>query len=143
LNESFCFSCNSVRRVETIGNILAEPLNVSGADITCLNKRRKDEGKNFQELFKTISTQSKYYVIDIEWFLNWKCFISNDNTEKNLANSKKKISPNKNVGVLPPGPISNYNLFDKNTKEYTAKNLKKGMKKVNNKIISLKKKNLI
>ena len=113
-----------------MGNILSEPLNLSGAEISILNKRRKDEGKNFQELFKTSSTVNKFYVIDIEWFLNWKSFISNDITEKSLANSKKKISPNKNIGVLPPGPISNYNLFDKNTKEYSAKNLKKGMKKV-------------
>lgn len=114
-----------------MGNIISEPLNIAAADVTFLNKRRKDEGKNFQELFKTSSNQNKYFVIDIEWFLNWKCFISNDVTEKNLANSKKKISPNKNVGVLPPGPITNSNLFDKNTKEYTAKNLRKGMKKVN------------
>lgn len=113
-----------------MGNILAEPLNASSADITFLNKRRKDEGKNFQEIFRTPSAHSKFYVIDIEWFLNWKCFISNDITEKSLANSKKKISANKNIGVLPPGPISNSNLFDKNTKEYTAKNLKKAMKKV-------------
>ena len=124
-----------------MGNILAEPLNVSGTDITFINKRRKDEGKNFQELFKTPSQYNKFYVIDIEWFLNWKCFISNDVTEKSLSNSKKKISANKNIGVLPPGPISNYNLFDKNTKEYTAKNLKKGMKKVIK--IEFKLKNLI
>ncbi len=114
-----------------MGNIVNEPLNVGAADVTFLNKRRKDEGKTFQELFKTSSNQNKFYVIDIEWFLSWKCFISNDTTEKNLANSKKKISPNKNIGVLPPGPISNYNLFEKNTREYTAKNLRKAMKKVN------------
>lgn len=118
-----------------MGNILAEPLSVTGNEITFLNKRRKEEGKNFQELFKTASAYNKFYVIDIEWFLNWKCFISNDITEKNLANSKKKISSNKNIGILPPGPISNCNLFDKNTKEYCAKNLKKGMKKVFKKIL--------
>jgi len=117
-----------------MGNIISEPLNVSAADITFLNKRRKEEGKNFQELFKSPSSQGKFYVIEIEWFLNWKCFISNDTTDKILLNNKKKISVNKNIGVLPPGPISNFNLFDKNTKEYTAKNLKKGMKKVFKKI---------
>jgi hypothetical protein len=113
-----------------MGNIIGEPINVSAADVTFLNKRRKDEGKNFQELFKSNSMINKFYVIDIEWFLNWKCFISNDNSEKSLSNTKKKISPNKNIGVLPPGPISNFNLFDKNSKEYNSKNLKKGMKKV-------------
>jgi len=114
-----------------MGNIIGEPLSVNATDVSCLNKRRKDEGKNFQELFKTNTNNNKFYVIDIEWFLNWKCFISNDITEKNLPNSKKKISPNKSIGVLPPGPISNFNLFDKNIREYNIKNLKKGMKKVN------------
>jgi len=94
-----------------------------------LNKRRKDEGKHFQELFRT-NSQNKFYVIDIEWFLNWKSFISNDLGEKYLPNSKKKISSNKSIGVLPPGPISNVNLFEKNTKEFSAKTLRKGMKKV-------------
>jgi hypothetical protein len=130
LTESFCFSCNSIRRIETIGNIIIDSAIITSQDITCLNKRRKDEGKYFQELFKNSNTQNKFYVIDIEWFLNWKSFISNDLGEKYLANSKKKISNNKSIGVLPPGPISNSNLFEKNTKEFTIKNLRKGMKKV-------------
>jgi hypothetical protein len=54
----------------------------------------------------------------------------NDVNEKNLSNSKKKISPNKYIGVLPPGPITNINLFDKNSKEFSEQTLKKGMKKV-------------
>ena len=69
-------------------------------------------------------------MIETEWFYSWKCYVSNDSTEKNLANNKKKISPNKNIGVLPPGPITNYNLFEKNIKEYNSKNLRKSMKKV-------------
>jgi hypothetical protein len=54
----------------------------------------------------------------------------NDLTEKNLSNSKKKISTNKLIGVLPPGPINNTNLFEKNYKELSEKTLKKGLKKV-------------
>lgn len=122
-----------------MGLLASEPASCSATDIGFLNKRRKDEGKTFQELFKAISTQqNKFYAIDIEWFLEWKSYVSNDLSEKNLPNSKKKISPNKNIGVLPPGPISNYNLFDKNTKEYSSKTLKKGMKKVISLLISLK-----
>lgn len=84
----------------------------------------------FQELFKNSSNETNFYVIDIEWFLNWKCFVSNDITEKNLTNNKKKISPNKNIGILPPGPITNFNLFEKQLKDYSFKNLKKNLRKV-------------
>ena len=54
----------------------------------------------------------------------------NDITEKFLANSKKRNSSNKAIGILPPGPVCNLNLFEKNTKEFTEKTLKKGLKKV-------------
>ncbi len=71
-----------------------------------------------------------YYVIHIEWFLQWKCYVINDLTEKFLVNNKKRISPNKQIGVLPPGPIQNNCLFDKNVTEHNEKSLKRGLKKV-------------
>jgi hypothetical protein len=94
--------------------------------------RRKEESRDFQENIKLNSqAQSNFFVVDLEWFLQWKCFIMNDQSEKPLPNSKKRISSNKSIGVLPPGPILNSNLFDKNAKEFKEKNLKKGLKKVN------------
>ena len=84
----------------------------------------------FKDLFKNSSNNFNFFVIDIEWFLNWKCFVSNDTTEKNLTNNKKNISPNKNIGILPPGPITNFNLFEKQIKDYSFNNLKKYLKKV-------------
>lgn len=54
----------------------------------------------------------------------------NDNTDKILNNSKKKISPNKHIGIFTPGPITNTILFDKHVKEFNEKTIKKGLKKV-------------
>jgi len=74
--------------------------------------RRKEECREFHEKFNHKTLNDKQYLIDIEWFLNWKCFVTNDLTEKFLLNSKKSISINQNIGVLAPGPISNNNLVD-------------------------------
>ena len=41
-----------------------------------------------------------FYVVELEWFLLWKCFVTNDLTDKNLSNNKKKISINKNIGIF-------------------------------------------
>jgi hypothetical protein len=106
--------------------------------------RRKEESREFQENLKStnnneeshlqshlqsqIQSQS-FYALELEWFFQWKCFVMNDTTEKLLSNSKKKISINKSIGTLPPGPITNINLFEKGVKDYTEKNLKKGLKK--------------
>jgi hypothetical protein len=95
-----------------------------------LNQRRREECKEFQENIKNVDSEDKFYALDIDWYLQWKCFVTNDMTDKTLNNTKKKISPNKNIGVLPPGPITNSNLFDKNIKEFSLKSLKKGLKKV-------------
>lgn len=54
----------------------------------------------------------------------------NDITEKFLPNTKKKISENKIIGVLPPGPVTNINLFEKNCKDFNENSIKKGLKKV-------------
>ena len=42
----------------------------------------------------------------------WKCYVSNDLTDKYVSNSKKFISENKRIGVLPPGAITNINLIE-------------------------------
>jgi len=53
----------------------------------------------------------------------------NDINEKILPNNKKRISLNKEIGVLPPGQISNKNLFEKNSSS-DIRNFKKSLKKV-------------
>jgi hypothetical protein len=91
--------------------------------------RRKCESHEFQENLKVNAKMHNFYAIDLDWFLQWKSFVLNDLEEKILPNNKKKISPNKHIGVLPPGQITNFYLFEKNAKEFTKNNLKKGLKK--------------
>ena len=50
--------------------------------------------------------------MDINWFLNWKCYVKNDITEKIIPNSKKNIKFLENFGYFPPSNISNENLFE-------------------------------
>jgi hypothetical protein len=93
-------------------------------DIDLLIMRRKEECREFHEKFNHKVLNDKQYMIDIEWFLNWKCFVTNDLSERFLSNSKKLISNNQNIGVLAPGPLSNQNLID------NQKNVKKNLKNV-------------
>lgn len=86
--------------------------------------RRKEECREFHEKFNNKVSNDKEYIIDIEWFLNWKCFVTNDLTERFLSNNKKLISTNNNIGVMAPGPIYNHNLIDH------QKNIKKNLKNV-------------
>lgn len=113
-----CFSCGLYRRVETFENGFANE-----NDEVMYNKRRKEEAEEFQALIKQNSQSEKYYVIDIEWFLMWKVYVMNDMSEKYLPNSKVKIhTANKNIGVLPPPPINNSILLNRNDKgEYELK----------------------
>ena len=113
-----CFSCGLYRRIETFENGFTDV-----NDETMYNKRRKEEAEEFQALIKQNSQSDKYYVIDIEWFLMWKVYVMNDTSEKYLSNNKVKIfTSNKNIGVLPPPPINNSILLNRNDKgEYELK----------------------
>ena len=59
-------------------------------------------------------------MISSEWLFQWKCFISNKISNSSSFSREVKdrvnVSPNKEIGVLPPGPICNKDLFEK-TKE--------------------------
>ena len=58
-------------------------------------------------------------MISSEWLFQWKCFISNRTSSlKSLPQTVDSVSVSENplIGVLPPGPISNFDLFIK-TKE--------------------------
>lgn len=134
-SEVICVACKTLRRYETIPNFYANPDKIGKEDLNTAMLRRKIEAKIFQDYIKETEALLKdgeiFFAIDIEWFLLWKCYVTNDATEKNLSNSKKKISVNKQIGVLPPGPISNSSLFFKsNTKQFEFKSMRKGLAKV-------------
>ena len=118
------------RKIETLQNVYTNALSSTTNEINTIIFRRKEECKIFQELSSINNPNQQYFAVDSDWFINWKCFVTNDLTEKTLSNTKKRLSPNTSIGVLPPGPITNSNLFDKAVKDFTEGNLRKGIKKV-------------
>lgn len=101
-NSIVCSTCSAFRRLETIDNLYSHPDTISSDNLKLLVLRRKTESKMFQDFIKEsdilLSQGKPFYVLEIEWFLLWKCFVTNDLTEKNLSNHKKKISINKLIG---------------------------------------------
>lgn len=104
-------------------------MEVSTEEINQLISRKNEECKIFANYLNEQYIEDISYVLEMEWFLNWKCFVTNDITEKYLSNSKKNLSINNLIGVLDPGPIMNYSLLDNVEKEYSDVRFKKGLKK--------------
>jgi len=88
---------------------------------TKIFERKKLEGLKFKNLYKLPSIKY-YYALDILWYLQWKSYVTNDIQSKNLSNENKNIIDDI---VMPPGPITNYNLVFKNNKDNFV--LKKGL----------------
>ena len=126
INDISCSNCKRYRKLENYDNIIFNPLKITSYEIMQLNSRRKQEIKAFQDLLKAECSNKTTYALDINWFLEWKCFVTNDLTEKYIKNTAKKISDNKIIGVLPPNYISNGKICEKGkNNKYTVKsNLK-------------------
>ena len=114
VGDIICNGCTRYRKLETYNNIIFNPFKISKNELIELNNRRKHEIKVFKTLSKKDNSKGKYvYAINLEWFLEWKCFVTNDLSDKLILNCKKRISDNKLIGVLPPGYISNGKLCEK------------------------------
>ena len=92
INLSRCLNCGLLRKLESFQNLLINPKSASSNEIDQLILRRKEECKIFQEKLKpNFENEEKLFAIEIEWFLNWKCFVTNDLSDKYLSNMKKKF----------------------------------------------------
>ena len=88
---------------------------VTKKEIKEFHMRRRHEAKVYQRLMKRNIENKKdiyFFAIEASWMNKWKCFVSNDLSEKIMNNNEKHISDNKSVGVLPPGIINNIKLCD-------------------------------
>ena len=115
LGKIICNSCSKYRPLETYTNIIFNPMFVTKEEKKELNMRRRHESKVYQSLMKRDKENNKeiyFYAIETSWFNKWKCFVSNDLSEKIMSNNDKHISDNKIIGVLPPGIINNIKLCD-------------------------------
>ena len=66
------------------------------------------------EPFKKDKTKDYWYMISSDWLFKWKCFVTNKISKavnQNILNEIKQ-SPNNRIGILPPGPITNFTLFE-------------------------------
>lgn len=113
------------RPLETYQNILNRPERVTTAEINALDTRRKHEKQVILDLeYKAAEDsdeeeklkaekQERWYIISSEWLFKWKCFVQNKisrSAEQRLT-QEVRVSPNKQIGILPPGPIQNQSLF--------------------------------
>ena len=115
LGKIICSNCSKYRPLETYTNIIFNPMFVTKNEKKELNMRKKHESKVYQGLMKRNKENNKeiyYYAIEMSWFNKWKCFVSNDLSEKIMSNNDNHISDNKLIGVLPPGIINNIKLCD-------------------------------
>ena len=104
------------------------PADVTQKELRALSKRRKFERKLVIEAEKagqTLQGQSTvWFIVSNKWLYKWKCFIQNSVTLNNFFDNEEwaasiSISTNSDIGVLPPGLISNDEdlLQDENSSE--------------------------
>ena len=60
------------------------------------------------------SAANHWFMISSEWLFKWKCFVTNKISKAINQEILHEInqSVNKKIGILPPGPITNYKLFE-------------------------------
>ena len=115
LGKIICNNCSKYRPLETYTNIIFNPMLITKNERKEFNMRRRHESKVYQSLMKRNKESNKeiyFYALETSWFNKWKCFVSNDLSEKIMSNNEKHISDNKMIGVLPPGIINNIKLCD-------------------------------
>ncbi len=117
-----CYYCERYRKIQTLDYFSNNPTDSLENLKQLVSLRRKDESKEFKRLLNQAQIfnndrkqninqikekengngkekiNERLYIIDINWFLNWKCYVMNDISEKTLSNNKKMIHFVKNLG---------------------------------------------
>ena len=118
-----CSKCTTFRLLESFPNMLENPSKATESEIKMLRERRQLEKLMIcgRDLLTSdiLPMDECWYLISSEWLTQWKAFIFN----KPCKNSR--MSTNVNIGVLPPGPISNHTLLLKD-----KQSLKDGLQRV-------------
>lgn len=124
LDEVTCPTCGLLRKIPTFNNNnLKNKIGVTHEEIQQYVLRRKEEEKQYKRLLEIQShspENTKQYLIEMEWFSLWNSYITNSNFTDNDDNLT--ISEIKEIGILPPGPITNYHLVERdNNGNYALK----------------------
>ncbi len=67
-----------------------------------------------------------WYFVSAAWLSEWKMFVLN----KAPKEVPPRLSPNRDIGILPPGPVSNMKLLREGHKDPTAFKIKAGLQKL-------------
>lgn len=114
--EIICNKCLKFKPITFYPNLAHSPADVTSKELKAIHKRRKLERKLVIEAEKagqSLQGQSTvWYIISNKWLYKWKCFIQNEVTLNNFFDNEEwaasiSLSNNSEIGVLPPGLISN------------------------------------
>mmetsp|Transcript_22943 Transcript_22943/g.35362 ORF Transcript_22943/g.35362 Transcript_22943/m.35362 type:complete len:93 (+) Transcript_22943:1583-1861(+) len=89
-------------------NILHHPENVTEAELTHLDQRRKLEKQLILDKDgEDEEAKGLWFIVSNEWLFKWKCFVSNKISSSASQSLRDRVvqSENPSIGVLPPGPI--------------------------------------
>ena len=104
-----CVNCHAFRNVGAFPNIIYDPAGITEQEAGMFSKRRALEKKLIcgRDLITSdlIKTDGCWYLMSSEWLKEWKAFIFNK------PRSNSIVIPYPEIGVLPPGPISNHTLL--------------------------------
>ena len=100
--------------------MLHRPDKITGDEIDAIKLRRKIEKQIILDIELNgddkgdRSSSHHWYIISSDWLYKWKCFVTNKISKAVNPNILDEInqSINDRIGILPPGPISNYTLFE-------------------------------
>ena len=111
-----CLKCLKFKPLSFYPNLTSDPGNVTHKELKALRRRRKLERKLVIEAEKTgqslQSSSTVWFIISNKWLYKWKCFMQNQVTLNNFFDNEEwaaqiTLSTNSEIGVLPPGLISN------------------------------------
>jgi hypothetical protein len=106
--EATCPKCYSYRPLHNYKTL--ETMPPSNDELKELQRRREEEKALIVSRDSTIKagvpTDNLYYLISAQWLFHWKSFIFNN------AHNGNPYPCSKDVGIYPPGPISNWQLVE-------------------------------
>lgn len=108
-SEVQCIQCHAFRKIETFPNIIKYPTEITQEEIQLFQQRRALEkriicGRDLLNI-NTIQSDECWYLISANWLKEWKAYIVNKPSKLSTVCSHPQI------GVLPPGPITNNTLL--------------------------------
>lgn len=113
INVIKCTNCGLMRRLETFNTNFSDTFEdiedlENEKELNLINERRKIEMKEYEDIVGSNDQNEEVFLISSKWLKDWEIYIKN-NKEDAIYTYIDKIA-----GVLPPGPIYNDDLIERN-----------------------------